>query len=99
MGNGETPAGEGLRRDPTGSVNDRGGLPVPPQESELFPTTPYSYLHRGPKSLSSSLQDIEDKLNEKRAYVEGEVRLISSAFTHELSNNRINHRPIFEDSL
>ena len=40
VGNDETPAGEGLRRDPTGSANDRGGLPAPPQESELFPTTP-----------------------------------------------------------
>ena len=51
VGNDETPAGEGLRRDPTGSDNDRGGLPVPPQESELFPTTPRLNLMVDLKSL------------------------------------------------
>ena len=40
-----------------------------------------------------------NKSNEKRAYVEGAIRLVSSAFTHELSNNRINNRTKFEDSL
>ena len=44
MENGETPAGEGPRRDPTGSVNERGGLPAPPQESESFSIPRYSYM-------------------------------------------------------
>ena len=44
MENGETPAGEGPRRDPTESVNERGGLPAPPQESESFSLPRHSYM-------------------------------------------------------
>ncbi len=41
-GKGETPAGEGSRRDPAG--RSRGSSAVPPQESESFPMSPHYNL-------------------------------------------------------
>ncbi|ARI78879.1 hypothetical protein HM131_19525 [Halobacillus mangrovi] len=49
MENDETPAGEGPRRDPTGSAANEEACQFPPQESESFSSQPYAYYVTAPR--------------------------------------------------